>query len=173
MSSFTKSSFAKLSAVALASATLVPLAATQANAAMVKTGLLTCDMSPGISAVIGSRRSLDCIFEPTHNGPVEHYQGQITKVGIDLGYIKSGKFAWAVFAPSSIDEGALQGNYGGLGGNVTVGFGGGVEGLVGGFDGSIALQPLSIESTLGANLAANLTALNLTYTPAAAPVYKP
>jgi hypothetical protein len=163
------SSFAKLSAVALAAAVAIPLGTTAANAASVQVGMLQCEMSPGISAVIGSSRDLDCIFKPTSSAPPEHYQGTLSKFGIDLGYVQGGKLAWAVYAPSRLMEGALQGSYGGTSANVALGFGGAVNVLGGGFEGSVALQPIALESTLGINLGATIASMKLAYLPPATP----
>ncbi|MBF2717585.1 DUF992 domain-containing protein [Agrobacterium vitis] len=168
MSSLAQSSLAKLSAVALVAALAVPLAATSANAA-VQVGMLTCEMSPGISAVVGSSRDLTCEFKPTTSAPVEYYQGTLSKIGIDLGYVQGGKMAWAVYAPGRLVEGALQGSYGGTSANAAVGFGGAVNLLMGGFQGSVALQPIALESTLGVNLGATLASLKLAYMPPTTP----
>ncbi|MDQ0458371.1 DUF992 domain-containing protein [Rhizobium paknamense] len=163
------SSFAKFSAAAAAVALALPLAATSAKAASVQVGMLTCEMSPGISAVIGSSRDLNCEFKPTGSGPVEYYQGKLTKFGVDLGYVHGGKLAWAVYAPSRLMEGSLQGNYGGTSANAALGFGGAVNVLLGGFQGSVALQPIALESTLGINLGATIASMDLGYVPPSTP----
>lgn len=145
------------------------LSATGSKAANVQAGMLTCEMSPGISAIVGSHRDLTCEFKPSTSGPVEYYQGQLTKFGIDLGYVQGGKLAWAVYAPSHLVEGALQGNYGGTSANAALGFGGAVNLLAGGFKGSVALQPIALESTLGVNLGATIASMDLSYVPPATP----
>ncbi|THF48885.1 DUF992 domain-containing protein [Allorhizobium terrae] len=163
------SSFAKISAVAVAAAVALPLGVSAANAGPVKVGMLECKMSPGISAVVGSSRDLDCIFKPTSNAPPEHYEGTLNKFGIDLGYVQAGNLAWAVYAPSRLMEGALQGSYGGTSANAALGFGGAVNVLGGGFEGSVALQPIALESTLGINLGATIASMKLAYVPPATP----
>ncbi|MBB4009707.1 DUF992 domain-containing protein [Allorhizobium taibaishanense] len=168
MSLLAPSKAARLSAVALAAAIALPLGATGAKAA-VQVGMLTCEMSPGISAVVGSSRDLTCEFKPTSSAPVEYYQGKLSKFGVDLGYVQGGKMAWAVYAPGHLVEGALQGSYGGTSANVAVGFGGAVNVLMGGFEGSVALQPIALESTLGINLGATLASLKLSYMPPSTP----
>ncbi|MCM2291733.1 DUF992 domain-containing protein [Allorhizobium sp. BGMRC 0089] len=159
----------KLSALAAVSALALPFAATSANASNVEVGMLNCEMSPGISAVIGSNRELKCTFKPTNGGPREYYQGTLSKFGIDLGYVQRGNLAWAVYAPSKLMEGALQGDYGGTSANAALGFGGAINTLFGGFHGSVALQPIALESTLGINLGATITSMNLAYIPPATP----
>ncbi|MGG7518413.1 DUF992 domain-containing protein [Allorhizobium undicola] len=163
------SSFARWTAVALAAAAALPFATSAANAGSVQVGMLTCEMSPGISAVVGSSRDLSCEFKPTSSAPAEVYQGRLNKFGIDLGYVQGGKLAWAVYAPSRLMEGALEGNYGGTSANAALGFGGAVNVLAGGFKDSVALQPIALESTLGINLGATIASMNLSYVPPSTP----
>jgi hypothetical protein len=59
--------------------------------------------------------------------------------------------------------GALQGGYGGVTASATVGVGAGANVLLGGFDKSIALQPISIEGNTGLNVAAGIGALDLKF----------
>jgi len=92
----------------------------------------------------------------------EHYIGHMSKVGMDIGYTGGGRMVWAVFAPSSdMDPGALQGTYTGATASATVGVGLGAHVLIGGFDKSIALQPLSVEGNSGLNVAAGVGQLSL------------
>ena len=51
----------------------------------VAAGTLTCDVSAGLGMIIGSRKSVACTFAPSYPGPVEFYNGTITKVGVDIG----------------------------------------------------------------------------------------
>jgi uncharacterized protein DUF992 len=127
----------------------------------VKIGVLTCSQEPGWGYIIGSSKELNCRFEP-NNGPSEHYTGNVSKLGIDIGYTKGAVLTWAVFAPASNTRpGALQGTYGGVTASASIGAGIGANVLVGGFDRSLALQPLSVESLSGANLAAGIGAMEL------------
>ena len=57
--------------------------------------------------------------------------------------------------------GALEGRYGGVTAGATIGVGLGANVLLGGFDQSIALQPLSVEGNTGLNLAAGIGAMRL------------
>lgn len=129
----------------------------------VQAGSLTCDISAGFSVIIGSKRDVDCLFTPSAPGPIEHYRGTITKLGVDLGAISGGSMIWLVYAPTDHHEGVLQGSYSGASANATVGVGIGANALVGGFDGSVALQPLSVEGTTGLNVAAGIATLKMTY----------
>ena len=79
--------------------------------------------------------------------------------------------SWAVFAPSKAIEvtGRLAGSYGGVSGEATVGVGVGANLLLGGFEDSIALQPLSLQVQRGLNIAAGISSLTLTADTAPAP----
>ena len=100
------------------------------------------------------------------SGPGEHYVGTISKFGVDVGYTSSAVIIWEVFAPNSgVKRGALQGGYGGATASASVGVGAGANVLVGGFDRSITLQPLSISGSTGLNLAAGIGAMSLKYAP--------
>jgi hypothetical protein len=59
--------------------------------------------------------------------------------------------------------GVLEGGYGGVTASATVVGGVGANVLVGGFDKSVALQPVSIEGNTGLNVAAGIGALNLKF----------
>jgi hypothetical protein len=131
----------------------------------VKVGTLTCYVASGWGFVFGSSRDLRCNFQPSRHGS-EHYDGSISKFGVDIGYTDNGVIVWAVFAPSSdVRSGALQGDYAGATAGVTVGVGLGANVLVGGLDKSIALQPLSVEGNEGLNVAAGIGAISLKYEP--------
>lgn len=126
-------------------------------------GLLSCEVEGGTGLIIGSRKSLACVFERSDGLPNETYSGVISKFGIDIGKTRASNIAWAVFAPSNAVEnsGRLAGNYGGISGEVTVGVGVGANALIGGFDKSITLQPLSLQTQTGVNIAAAVSNLTL------------
>ena len=150
-----------IGAAALAAGTCLALPA-QAESG-VQIGVLTCNEQPGWGYIIGSSQGLNCRFEQD-NGPTVFYTGRLSKVGIDIGRINGGTLTWAVFAPASnMAPGALQGTYGGLTASVALGAGIGANALIGGFDRSIALQPLSVEGLSGAEIAAGIGAMDLTY----------
>ncbi len=129
----------------------------------VRVGMLTCSVSSGWGFVFGSTRDMRCNFQPV-NGSVEHYTGRISRFGVDIGYTRGGVIIWAVFAPAStLASGSLAGNYGGATAGATVGVGGSVHALIGGFRNSISLQPVSIEGTTGLNVAAGIAQMRLRY----------
>jgi hypothetical protein len=150
--------------ITLASATAVAaavLAAAPASAAHVQIGVLTCKVAGGPGFVFGSSKDLECKFEGI-NGLNEPYHGAITKFGIDIGFTGSSYMVWTVLAPSSnVPEGALAGNYGGVSAEATVGLGVGANALLGGFQQSIALQPLSGQVQEGLNIAVGISELSL------------
>ena len=131
----------------------------------VKAGVLTCNVNSGWGLVFGSTKDLHCDF--TSDGKtVDHYEGQINKYGVDIGFQKGGVMAWAVFAPSTpVAPGSLSGGYGGVTASATAGVGAGANVLVGGSDKSVALQPLSLEGNTGLNLAAGVASIDLHYVP--------
>ena len=147
----------------IAIAALVALGLTAAPALAkdgVKIGVLTCDVAGGVGMIIGSKKSVDCVFEGTV-GKRDHYKGSIGKFGLDVGVTGKGVMAWAVFAPGKINRGALAGTYVGASAEASVAIGLGAKVLVGGSDKSITLQPLSVQAQTGLNLAAGVASLKL------------
>ena len=150
---------------AVTAAGLVVSAGANAGAG-VKVGTLTCNVAGGMGFVFGSSKDLACSYEPT-KAPAEHYEGTISKWGVDVGYTGRGKLVWAVFAPTSdVRPGAIQGEYAGASAQANVGVGLGANVLVGGLDKSIALQPLSVEGSTGLNVAAGIGSISLKHVPA-------
>lgn len=138
-------------------------AGTSADKGEVKMGYLSCSVSSGWGIVFGSSRDLQCTYTPT-SGVAEHYKGEISKFGADIGYLQSGVILWTVFSPSdTVGKGALAGHYAGATASATIGLGVGVNALVGGMHSSISLQPVSIEGTNGLNVAAGVATMNLDY----------
>jgi hypothetical protein len=147
-------------AAALAAAGLAFAGAAQAAPHGVRVGTLTCNVASGWGFVFGSSKDLHCTYRG--NNHFEHYTGAISKFGVDIGYTEGGVLVWGVFAPTSdIRKGALEGDYAGATASATVGVGLGANVLVGGFDKSIALQPLSIEGNKGLNVAAGIGSISL------------
>ena len=131
----------------------------------VKVGTLTCNVASGWGFVFGSSKDLHCTFRQNNRG-AEHYTGTISKFGVDVGYTEGGVLVWGVVAPSSDTRpGALDGDYVGASAQATVGVGLGANVLVGGFDQSFALQPLSVSGNTGLNVAAGVGAISLHHAP--------
>ena len=151
-----------LSAADLTRGYTPPPVANDDAAGGVRIGVLTCDVGAGGGYLLGSAKTLDCTFKGLH-GSVDQYTGSVRKLGVDLGYTAAGKIAWAVFAPTAgYHTGSLGGIYGGISAEATVGAGIGANILVGGTNGSIQLQPLSVTGQLGLNVAAASTSVTLT-----------
>lgn len=129
----------------------------------VRSGYLTCHVAAGWGFIFGSSRKLQCAYA-MQPGYTEYYTGSITKFGADIGYLQSGVILWAVLTPTSnLGQGALAGHYGGATASAAVGVGAGANVLVGGFNSSIALQPVSIEGQNGLNVAAGVVEMTLTF----------
>ena len=152
------------SAAGAASLALTLLAAgTPANAAGVKVGVLSCDVSGGWGFILGSSKDLQCVYAPASGEP-ERYAGTVSKFGLDIGYTHSGVIIWQVVAPSfNTTRGALQGAYAGATASAVFGVGGGAHVLIGGSERSIALQPVSIVGEKDLNIAAGIGAISLTH----------
>jgi hypothetical protein len=160
---------AKMAAVALVAAVLAGSAAV-AQLTTPPGGKLKCDVEGGLSYIIGSSRALDCVYMP--NGfPPEYYKGSINKIGIDIGFQRSGVIVWAVLSPGlTRGPGALTGNYVGLSADVAAGLGAGANALISG--NKVVLQPVSVSGDVGINLAAGIGDISLTYVGGPAPVLR-
>jgi hypothetical protein len=131
--------------------------------AAVRAGYLTCHVASGWGFIFGSSRKLQCAYA-LQPGYTEYYTGSITKFGADIGYLSSGVIMWAVLAPTTnLGQGALAGHYGGATASAAVGVGAGANVLVGGFNSSLALQPVSIEGQNGLNIAAGVAQMTLVF----------
>ena len=126
----------------------------------VNVGSLTCNVAGGIGFVFGSSKELNCIFA-TGNGTAEQYTGTIKKFGVDVGFTKEAHVVWLVFAPGAVANGALAGDYGGATAGTSVGVGVGANVLIGGSSKQISLQPVSVEGSIGLNVAAGVAEITL------------
>ena len=150
-------------AVGAAALTLVVASAAPAAAQRVRAGVLTCDISAGMSFIVGSQKSVGCMFAPEPPGPEQVYSGSISKFGLDIGATGGGVMVWAVFTDSIAPPGAgfLAGDYFGASGQVTIAAGLGANVLLGGSNNTVALQPISVDSSVGLNLAVGVAELRL------------
>jgi len=123
-------------------------------------GSLNCHVAGGVGFVFGSSKEMNCLFTRT-DGQAERYAGSIQKYGIDIGFTKEAHMVWLVFAPGSIAPGALAGSYGGVTASATVVAGVGANVLVGGSSQQVTLQPVSVEGSVGLNVAAGIGAVEL------------
>jgi hypothetical protein len=126
----------------------------------VKIGTLSCHEKSGWGFIFGSSHAVQCTF--SSGTRVEHYDGSISKFGVDVGYQQSAVLIWGVVAPTDHNGGgALAGHYGGVTAGAAVGVGLGANALIGGSTTGISLQPLSIEGGTGLNIAAGVAELTL------------
>ncbi len=148
-------------ACAAALATTV-FAAAPASAGNLRLGTLDCTIDGGVAYVVTSNKGVSCLFRPSHHGPSEVYTGVVSKLGVDLGQTHQGQLIWAVLAATHTREpGDLAGNYYGVNAEASIVTGGGANLLLGGFNRSFVLQPLSVQAQTGLNLAVAATSLQL------------
>jgi hypothetical protein len=132
----------------------------QTGSDRVKIGTLSCHEKSGWGFIFGSSHGVRCTF--ASGARVEHYDGSISKFGVDIGYQQSAVLLWEVVAPTDHNgSGALAGHYGGVTAGAAIGVGLGANALVGGSNTSLGLQPLSIEGGTGLNVAAGVAELTL------------
>lgn len=127
----------------------------------VNVGVLKCTVAGGVGLIFGSSKTMECKFEAAEGAPAAAYHGTITKVGIDIGVTEKSYITWVVFAPGKLKANALAGTYVGATADVAIGVGLGANVLVGGFEKSIALQPLSVSGEEGLNVAVGIGAIEL------------
>lgn len=144
----------------LAAATVSPVRAETPPGTAV--GSLTCKMAPSVGLILGSRQRMACRFQPNGPYPPETYAGVMGTIGLDIGVTAGGVMAWGVFAPAQGPmRGKLAGTYAGASGAIGVGVGVGANLLFGGTGRAIALQPLSVEGSVGINLSLGVSSLTL------------
>jgi Protein of unknown function (DUF992) len=148
-------------AIAAAAFLLTVASVDPAHAQRIRAGVLTCDVSGGMGFIIGSQKAVSCVYAPAQGGPQQVYDGSISKFGLDIGATSSGVMVWGVFTDSVAGSGFLAGDYFGASGEVTIAAGLGANVLVGGSNRTIALQPVSVESSVGLNFAVGVAELQL------------
>jgi uncharacterized protein DUF992 len=131
-----------------------------------KVGTLRCGLAPAVGLIVVEKQRLSCMYTPDGPWPPERYFGSITTVGVDLGFSRGGRMAWAVLAPvAGPIRGGLAGAYVGVSADAAVGVGLGANALVGGSGRSFALQPVSVEANTGLDITAGVSKLRLRYAP--------
>src|SRR5262249_52408184 len=85
-------------AIGAAALALAVMSLGPAAEARVKAGGLSCDVSGGFGWIIGSVKTVSCVFTPDNGGPREAYQGTIRKFGLDIGVTTRQEMVWIVFA---------------------------------------------------------------------------
>ncbi|MEQ1944878.1 DUF992 domain-containing protein [Mesorhizobium sp. VNQ89] len=150
----------------LAASTAILAAVATANAQNegIELGVLDCTVEGGAGFIIGSTKDVTCAYTPADaNFAAETYSGSIDKFGLDIGTTGETKITWAVLAPSRdiYAPGALAGDYVGASAEASVAVGAGANLLVGGSNKSFTLQPLSLQTQTGFNLAVGVTQFKL------------
>jgi hypothetical protein len=148
-------------AIALAAGLGHAAASSALAASGVNVGVLKCTVDGGVGLIFGSSKDMKCNFAPAEGGTELPYHGTVTKVGIDIGVTEKSYITWVVFAPGKLKPNALIGTYVGATADVAIGVGLGANVLVGGFEKSIALQPLSVSGEEGLNVAVGIGAIEL------------
>jgi hypothetical protein len=144
-------------AAALSAALAVP-----ASAEEVKIGRLQCDVAAGLGMIVASSKEMECRYVSVNGRRHELYHGHINKFGLDIGGTDRGTLTWDVFAATAgPSRHALVGDYSGLGANATIGVGLGANELMGGTSRQISLQPLSVQTQNGLNIAAGVASMSL------------
>ena len=147
----------------VALATVASSSMAQSPPSWTQVGMLNCTLAPSLGLIIGGQQRMSCRFTPNQPfPPPEGHAGVMTTIGLDIGGIAGGALAWAVFSPTvGLAPGSLAGTYVGASGDATFGVGVGANVLVGGSARSIALQPLSVEGSVGLNFQLGLSGLEL------------
>ncbi len=130
----------------------------------VELGSLECFVDAGTGFILGSTKDISCAFTPADpDREIENYFGVISKFGLDIGSTEETYINWLVIAPTSgvLEPGALAGDYIGASASATFAIGLGANVLVGGSNKSFALQPVSIQTQTGLNVAAGITEIEL------------
>lgn len=150
-------------AFALSSISLLALpAGAEDKGPGVKIGTLTCNVEQETNFVIGSTAKLGCSFDPANGQAASLYTGTVSDFGLDIGKTEKATLVWGVLAPSAdMEPGALEGAYGGVTAGASLGAGIKANALIGGFDKSIALNPMSLETQTGTNLTLGVSRLSL------------
>ncbi len=130
-----------------------------------RAGRLTCNVGGGLGLIVTSQRPMDCQFIP-RRGPAQRYVGVVRNFGLDLGTIRSTVMSWRVYGPyARAPRGALAGTYAGATAGASAGVGASGNLLVGGNNGDVTLQPLSLQGSRGVNVALGVTGFELSAAP--------
>lgn len=130
----------------------------------VELGVLDCAIGGGTGFVFGSSKDLSCTFTPADkNFAPEAYFGAVNKYGLDIGTTSQSVMRWLVLTPLNniYAPGALAGDYVGASAEVTAAVGAGANLLVGGSGQAFTLQPLSLQTQTGMNIAIGVSQFQL------------
>jgi len=124
-------------------------------------GTLECNIAPNSGSIVGSSQPLNCAFH-TVSGYTELYTGTMSTIGLDLGFSNGSHLSWSVvMATPRPTPYSLAGVYTGATAGLTIGGGLSGNALVGGNNGAVTLQPVSVATDSGLNISAGIGQLNL------------
>lgn len=125
-------------------------------------GSLSCNIAGGTGYVLGSNKSMDCVFLANDGVHSAEYTGSITKVGIDIGYTKAVHTIWRVYSLGSTrGPRDLSGNYIGEQGTAAAGSQAGGNWIYGGPNAEIGMIASGIVKDAGYNLAMGIGEMSL------------
>lgn len=130
----------------------------------VELGTLECFVDEGTGYLLGSSKDISCVFTSVdETREIDNYFGVINKFGLDIGKTEQSYISWIVVAPSisRFERGFLQGDYVGASASASVAIGLGANVLVGGSGQTFALQPVSVQTQEGLNLAIGVAEIEL------------
>jgi len=136
------------------------------GSAGIELGYLECDLKAESGSVVRSELAYDCTFDPAGDAPAAgYYAATADKVGLDLSKTEQETMRWLVVSATddAVEPGALAGHYAGLSADASVSVGGGAKVLVGGFEDSITLQPVSLSTQKGYGVSLAVESMELTY----------
>ncbi|MGX8012088.1 DUF992 domain-containing protein [Mesorhizobium sp. ORM8.1] len=130
----------------------------------VELGVLDCAIGGGTGFIFGSSKDLSCTFTPADKSfAPEAYFGAVNKYGLDIGTTTQSVMRWLVLTTMNniYAPGALAGDYVGASAEVTAAIGAGANLLVGGTGNAFTLQPLSVQTQTGLNIAIGVSQFQL------------
>lgn len=129
-------------------------------------GSLTCNVGGSTGYVLGSAKSLDCVFLGKDGMSTAQYTGTIDKVGIDIGYTRAVHTIWRVYSLGS-ERGVTQigGTYVGEQGTVAAGNQAGGNWIYGGPNAEIGMVSSGVIKDAGYNLATGVAAMTIRLKP--------
>ena len=130
----------------------------------IELGELECFVDAGTGFIIGSQKDISCVFTSYQSEEIiDNYFGVINKFGLDIGSTEESYIKWIVVAPteSQFTRGFLHGDYIGATASATFAVGLGANVLIGGSKKTFALQPISLQSQKGLNIATGIAEIEL------------
>jgi hypothetical protein len=130
----------------------------------IELGVLDCAIGGGTGFLFGSSKDLSCTFTPADKTfAPEAYFGAVNKYGLDIGTTRQTVMQWLVLTPLNniYAPGALAGDYIGASAEVTAAVGAGANLLAGGSSQAFTLQPLTLQTQTGVNIAIGVSQFQL------------